>query len=60
MPLNAAQRKSTAAVLATTTDEYLMQPLWNFHPYRRPLILSERNRRGFVSDPEPIGDAEYS
>lgn len=47
-------------ILVDASDEYLRQPLWDFHPSYRPLVLSERARRGLITDPEPIGDPEYS
>jgi hypothetical protein len=61
MPLNQTQRVHMVAVLASAADEYLAQPLWNFHPYYRLAVLSERARRRILqADPEPTGDPEYS
>lgn len=61
MALNQTQRKNAANVLRGASDGYIRRPLWEFHPYVRPLVLSERARRGFLTiDPEPIGDPEYS
>lgn len=61
MALSDMQRTTTVRVLRGAADEYVSRPLWEFHPYYRPLILSERARRGFNNpDPEPIGDPEYT
>jgi hypothetical protein len=61
MPLTNTQRKHAAAILGRATDGCLRMPLWGFHPYYRPLVLSERRRRNILQgDPEPIGDPEYS
>jgi hypothetical protein len=55
------QRVNVAAVLARASGEYLTQPLWHFHPYYRPFVLTERKRRHILQyDPEPTGDSEYS
>lgn len=47
-------------VLHFSADEYVKQPLWNFEPKWRPLVLAERARRGFITDPEPTGDPDFS
>ncbi len=61
MPLNPTQRAITAKIIGGASDEYLGRPLWDFHPYYRPLILSERKRRNILQhDPEPSGDPEYT
>lgn len=61
MPLTDAQRTVTAKILSRASDAYLGRPLWEFHPFYRPLILSERTRRSILQgDPEPIGDPEYT
>jgi hypothetical protein len=61
VPLNETQRVNVVAVLARASDEYLAQPLWNFHPYYAPFVLSARARRNVLQhDPEPSGDPEYS
>lgn len=60
MALSESQRKTAVRILVDASDEYLRQPLWDFHPSYRPLVLSERARRGLITDPEPIGDPEYS
>lgn len=61
MPLTETQRTQTVGVLRTASDEYVALPLWEFHPYIRPHVLSERRRRNVLqNDPEPIGDPEYS
>lgn len=47
--------------LRSASDELIRRPLWEFPPNERPAVLTERNRRGFNnSDPEPIGDPEYT
>jgi hypothetical protein len=61
MALSARQRMQTVRTFRGASDGYIRRPLWEFHPYVRPLVLSERARRGFLTiDPEPIGDPEYS
>jgi hypothetical protein len=61
MPLSDVQAVNVRKVLANSSDEFVSQPLWAFHPFYRPHVLFERARRGFLtSDPEPIGDPEYS
>ncbi|MGX1133208.1 hypothetical protein RKD49_005398 [Streptomyces glaucescens] len=61
MPLNKYQRARVATWLRGATDEAVSRPLWDFHPYYRPAVLTERKRRNILqSDPEPIGDPEYS
>lgn len=60
MALNDTQRATTVRILQGASDEYIRRPLWDFHPYYRPLVLSERARRGYNPDPEPTGDPEYS
>ncbi|MFJ4529068.1 hypothetical protein [Streptomyces nigrescens] len=45
--------------LAIRSDEYIRQPLWNFRPEERPLVIAERRRRFGIAD-EEIGDPEYS
>jgi hypothetical protein len=55
------QRVNVVAVLARSSDESLARPLWLFHPYYRPFVLSERARRRVLqNDPEPSGDPEYT
>lgn len=50
-----------ARILRGAPDGYVRRPLWDFPPHSRLFVLSERARRGFLStDPEPIGDPEYS
>lgn len=47
--------------LRSGSDELIRSPLWWFRPLDRPLVIAERYRRGFISsDPEPIGDPEYT
>lgn len=61
MALSTIQRAVAATIHRSAADEWLTQPLWNFHPSYRLLILSERQRRGLLQgDPEPIGDPEYT
>jgi hypothetical protein len=61
MPLNEVQAVNVRKVLANASDEFVSQPLWAFHPYYRPHVLTERSRRQVLqSDPEPVGDPEYS
>ncbi|RCH68731.1 hypothetical protein DT019_08635 [Streptomyces sp. SDr-06] len=50
-----------AQLFKAAPDELVQRPLWEFPPRQRLTVLSERARRGFLStDPEPIGDPEYS
>ncbi len=60
MALSESQRETAVRIIRGAADEYVRLPLWEFHPYYRPLILSERTRRGFNLDPEPTGDHEYN
>ena len=61
MPLTESQRVVTSKILGRASDEYLARPLWEFHPYYRPFVLTVRARRKLLQhDPEPIGDSEYS
>lgn len=61
MPLTESQRTVAAKIMGTASDEYLAQPLWEFHPAYRSVVLSARRRRNILQiDPEPIGDSEYS
>lgn len=55
--LTAAQHTQTAAILKSAGDEYIRQPLWEFPPDYRPLVIHERRRRFGVQD--EIGDPEY-
>lgn len=58
MPLSDSQRQTARRMLAAASDNYLRLPLWDFHPYYRPLILSERRRRFGVPTQEDF-DPEY-
>jgi hypothetical protein len=61
MPLSEIQRVNVRKVLANATDVFVSQPLWAFHPFYRPLVLTERARRQLLqNDPEPSGDPEFS
>jgi hypothetical protein len=61
MPLSEIQRVNVRKVLANATDVFVSQPLWAFHPFYRPLVLTERARRHLLqNDPEPSGDPEFS
>lgn len=61
MALTELQRNTAVRIFQGAPDDYVRAPLWDFHPYYRPLILTERARRGFNHiDPEPTGDPEYS
>jgi hypothetical protein len=61
MPLNDVQAVNVRKVLANSSDEFVGQPLWAFHPYYRPHVLTERARRHLLqNDPEPSGDPEFS
>ncbi|MFJ9318820.1 hypothetical protein [Streptomyces globisporus] len=61
MPLSATQEATAVRTIRGAADEYLQQPLWNFHPFYRPLILSERKRRSILQgDPEQTGDPDYT
>lgn len=52
---------SFAQLLRVLPDDEIRQPLWNFAPAERKGVIAERYRRGLVStDPEPIGDPEYT
>jgi hypothetical protein len=60
VPLSDTQRVTVAKILGRAADEYVVLPLWDFHPYYRPQILAERKRRNLLQhEPEPIGDPEY-
>jgi hypothetical protein len=46
---------------ALGSDDLVRRPLWEFPPRDRLAVLTERARRGFLTnDPEPIGDPEYA
>ncbi|MEU0245155.1 hypothetical protein ABZ192_12620 [Streptomyces sp. NPDC006235] len=61
MPLDPTQRAVAARILGRESVELLARPLWEFHPYHRPLVLTARKRRNILQhDPEPIGDPEYA
>lgn len=50
-----------AQLLRVLPDEDIRRPLWEFVPAERKAVIQERYRRGFVgSDPEPVGDPEYT
>lgn len=52
---------SFAQLLRVLPDAAIRQPLWEFAPSERKAVIQERYRRGFIgSDPEPIGDPEYT
>lgn len=59
MPLSNRQRKTAVRVIGGASEEYVRRPLWEFHPYYRPLILSERLRRGFTIGDDQAPDPEY-
>lgn len=48
------------AALADALDETVLSPLWDWPVMARPLVLSERRRRGLILDDEPTGDPEFS
>ena len=47
-------------ILRLSKSDFVTRPLWEFDPAIRPAVIRERNRRGLNSDPEPIGDPEFS
>lgn len=52
---------SFAQLLRVLPDEDIRWPLWEFKPAERKAVIQERYRRGLTnSDPEPIGDPEYT
>jgi hypothetical protein len=46
--------------LSILPDHDIRRPLWEFAPHERLALLHERRVRGLESDPEPIGDPEFS
>jgi len=59
--MDASPPYNWARALRETDDWTLSLPLWGWPPEVRPLVLSERARRGLLqSDPEPTGDPEFS
>lgn len=56
-----SMRSDWVAIIREASDDVVRQPLWEWPPVARSAVLTERNRRGFnSSDPEPIGDPEYT
>lgn len=49
----------TETALRFASDDYVKQPLWQFPPRVRPMILAERRKRFGAPDDE-IGDPDYA
>jgi hypothetical protein len=52
------QRATAVRILKGADDDYLRQPLWEFHPYYVPHILHERRVRFGVPSADDF-DPEY-
>lgn len=59
MPLSKLQAREWAAILRGSDDATIRQPLWNWSPALRPLVIHERRVRWGVPTDEDF-DPEYS